>query len=61
MLILSEGVVPVTLVNAKKRSAEHAEYAGSVLFKNVFEGELPAAEYPKIGVSPVAEMFWFTC
>ncbi|KAI5450888.1 hypothetical protein NCC49_002628 [Naganishia albida] len=42
------GVVPVTLVTSK-RSAEHAEYAGSVLFKNVFEGELPAAEYPKIG------------
>lgn len=55
----STGVVPVTLVNSKKRSvahveerqAEHAEYSGSVLFKNVFKGELPAAEYPKIGVS----------
>lgn len=56
------GVVPVTLVNSRKRSsltvapamtrrqAEHAEYAGSVLFRNTFKGELPAAEYPKIGV-----------
>ncbi|KAJ9094999.1 hypothetical protein QFC21_005792 [Naganishia friedmannii] len=55
------GVVPVTLVNSRKRSAlpvgplltqrqaEHAEYAGSVLFRNTFKGELPAAEYPKIG------------
>lgn len=49
--------MPVTLVNAKKRSAEHAEYAGSVLFKNVFEGELPAAEYPKIGVSSFVKGF----
>ena len=56
------GVVPVTLVNSKKRSIErsdflprqeatHASYSGSVLFKNTFEGQLPAAEYPKIGVS----------
>jgi len=55
------GVVPVTLVNSKKRSIErsdflprqeatHASYSGSVLFKNTFEGQLPAAEYPKIGV-----------
>ncbi|KAJ9115409.1 hypothetical protein QFC22_005166 [Naganishia vaughanmartiniae] len=55
------GVVPVTLVNSRKRSslpaasalarrqAEHAQYAGSVVFRNTFKGELPAAEYPKIG------------
>jgi hypothetical protein len=58
-LVLS-GVVPVTLVNSKKResspalierqSTTHAEYSGSVLFRNQFVGELPAAEYPKIGV-----------
>jgi hypothetical protein len=51
----------VTLINSKKRSLErsdmlpreettHASYSGSVLFKNTFEGQLPAAEYPKIGV-----------
>jgi hypothetical protein len=51
------GVVPVTLVNGKRSlggrqsSTTHASYSGSVLFKNTFEGQLPAAEYPKIGVS----------
>ncbi|ODN97486.1 major facilitator protein [Cryptococcus wingfieldii CBS 7118] len=47
------GIVPVTLVNSKrdltKREATHAEYSGVVLFRNTFEGELPAVEYPKIG------------
>ncbi|ODN76627.1 hypothetical protein L202_05274 [Cryptococcus amylolentus CBS 6039] len=46
------GIVPVTLVNSKrdltKREATHAEYSGVVLFRNTFEGELPAVEYPKI-------------
>jgi len=54
------GIVPVTLVNSRaegsdmalaRRQATHAEYAGSVLFRNVFDGELPAVEYPKINVS----------
>lgn len=52
------GIVPVTLVNsAQKRQVSsptspqpnHAAYSGSILFKNTFNGELPAAEYPKIG------------
>ncbi|WVR04155.1 hypothetical protein IAU60_001154 [Kwoniella sp. DSM 27419] len=48
------GIVPVTLVNTRSnmpldaRDATHAEYSGLVLFKNTFEGELPAVEYPKI-------------
>ncbi|WVF66945.1 hypothetical protein IAT40_001688 [Kwoniella sp. CBS 6097] len=49
------GIVPVTLVNsrsdipiAERQAATHAEYSGLVLFKNTFEGELPAVEYPKI-------------
>jgi hypothetical protein len=56
------GVVPVTLVSSKRDSplalverqtATHAEYSGSVLFRNQFVGELPAAEYPKIGVRDI--------
>lgn len=47
------GVVPVTLVESSRRaiapSASHAEYSGSILFRSTFEGELPAAEYPKVG------------
>ncbi|WVQ74635.1 hypothetical protein IAR50_004236 [Cryptococcus sp. DSM 104548] len=46
------GIVPVTLVNSERdlsvREANHAEYSGVVLFRNTFEGELPAVEYPKI-------------
>lgn len=50
------GIVPVTLVNSRDniptpRQATHAEYSGSVLFRNIFEGELPAVEYPKINVN----------
>jgi hypothetical protein len=50
------GIVPVTLLNERStqgmepRQANHAEYSGLVLFKSTFEGELPAAEYPKINV-----------
>lgn len=28
--------------------AQHAEYKGLIRFKNVFDGQLPAGEYPKI-------------
>lgn len=46
----------MTLVNSRsdiaERQATHAEYSGMVLFRNVFDGELPAVEYPKINVSP---------
>lgn len=54
------GIVPVTLVNSRSdiptrslvsKQANHAEYSGEVLFRNTFEGELPAVEYPKINVS----------
>lgn len=55
------GIVPVTLVNERRAeyphvdqrqsSATHAEYSGLVLFRNTFDGELPAVEYPKINVS----------
>lgn len=45
----------MTLVNSRsdiaERQATHAEYSGMVLFRNVFDGELPAVEYPKINVS----------
>lgn len=47
------GVIPVTLVTNDKRELEerksvHAEYEGIVTFRNQFDGELPAVEYPKI-------------
>lgn len=52
---LMAGIVPVTLVNERSTDIAsrqtHAEYSGMVLFKNTFDGELPAVEYPKIGVS----------
>lgn len=51
------GVVPITLVSHDRRVEErqksnvHGAYSGEVLFRNQFQGELPASEYPKIGVS----------
>jgi len=55
---LIPGIVPVTLVDSRakrsvvsgRQAATHAEYSGMVEFHNVFDGELPAAEYPKINV-----------
>ncbi|CAK9779553.1 hypothetical protein CC85DRAFT_288042 [Cutaneotrichosporon oleaginosum] len=46
-------VIPVTLVTKDRRDLEvrkniHAEYEGVITFRNQFDGELPAVEYPKI-------------
>lgn len=38
-------------IDQRQSSATHAEYSGLVLFRNTFDGELPAVEYPKINVS----------
>nr|XP_019050058.1 major facilitator protein [Kwoniella bestiolae CBS 10118]OCF28988.1 major facilitator protein [Kwoniella bestiolae CBS 10118] len=60
------GIVPVTLVNARsdialesRQSPSHAEYSGLVLFKNTFEGELPAVEYPKINFYMALSFVYF--
>ncbi|WWD16902.1 hypothetical protein CI109_101334 [Kwoniella shandongensis] len=59
------GIVPVTLVNSRSdipltaRQATHAEYSGLVLFKNTFEGELPAVEYPKINFYLLLSVVYF--
>ncbi|RXK39801.1 major facilitator protein [Tremella mesenterica] len=37
----------------------HAEYSGTVLFRNTFEGELPAVEYPKINFYFVLSVVYF--
>lgn len=59
------GVVPVTLIGSRDlsaldvRAATHANFSGVVTFRNQFDGELPAVEYPKIGVSkslPLADL-----
>ena len=47
MTVLSTGV---------KRQANtdvpfHPSYKGTVLFKNTFDGQLPAGDYPKVNVS----------
>jgi hypothetical protein len=43
---------PSTTRSLEARQATHAEYAGMLVFRNQFDGELPAVEYPKIGVCP---------
>lgn len=57
------GTVPVTLLSSKRDQLEpvlevrassplHAEYKGEVAFLNIFQGELPAGDWPKINVCP---------
>lgn len=53
----SLAIVPVTVISSTTRQAPtdlvpyHPTYNGVVLFKNTFDGQLPAADYPKINVS----------
>ncbi|WWC60033.1 uncharacterized protein I303_102596 [Kwoniella dejecticola CBS 10117] len=60
------GIVPVTLVNTRsdipldtRQNPTHAEYSGLVLFRNTFEGELPAVEYPKINFYMTLSLVYF--
>lgn len=39
----------------------HASFKGTVLFQNVFDGKLPAADYPKIRVGVPANGPSSTC
>ncbi|KAG5654686.1 hypothetical protein H0H81_007442 [Sphagnurus paluster] len=45
-------VIPVTVTSPATRAATdvsyHPSYSGRVLFKNTFEGKLPASDYPKV-------------
>ncbi|KAG6334954.1 hypothetical protein ID866_4133 [Astraeus odoratus] len=43
-------IVPVTVISptVRQTSSVHPTYNGVVLFKNTFEGQLPAADYPKV-------------
>jgi hypothetical protein len=55
-------IIPLTVMEREKRSGSpddhieqggtHASYHGSILFRNTFDGQLPAAEYPKVNVGP---------
>lgn len=53
-------IIPLTVMDVERRLETgragtevptHPKYQGVVLFRNVFNGKLPAAEYPKINVS----------
>lgn len=48
-------VVPVTIQPLTSRADTdvpyHPSYEGLALFKNTFEGQLPATDYPKVNVS----------
>lgn len=48
--------MPVTVLNPAVRQAptdvpSHPTYNGVVLFRNTFDGQLPATDYPKVNVS----------
>lgn len=50
----SAAIVPVTIVNPTpaRQAPFHSTYDGVVLFRNTFDGKLPATDYPKVNVSP---------
>ncbi|KZS95867.1 hypothetical protein SISNIDRAFT_438421 [Sistotremastrum niveocremeum HHB9708] len=46
-------IVPVTIVDGRPTGDTnvpfHPQYSGVILFRNTFEGKLPATDYPKVG------------
>lgn len=55
MLINLPAIVPVTVLdNSNPNSTDvpfHPHYNGKILFRNTFDGQLPATDYPKVTVS----------
>jgi len=52
-------IVPLTVmdmrrseVGARAEVPSHPKYTGTILFRNIFDGQLSAADYPKVNVSP---------
>lgn len=50
-------IIPLTVMDLRRDEARdstdvpnHPKYSGSILFRNTFNGQLPAAEYPKVNV-----------
>jgi hypothetical protein len=49
----STAIVPVTVLSSRRAPTDvpfHPKYHGTVLFKNAFNGMLPATDYPKVNV-----------
>lgn len=56
-----QAVIPITVQSPSTRRAStgallHPSYEGSVLFRNTFNGLLPATDYPKVNVNAC---FWW--
>ena len=54
-----QAVIPITVQSPSTRRASseallHPSYKGSVLFRNTFNGQLPATDYPKVDVNGFA-------
>lgn len=56
-------MVPLTVMDMRRSDARaamdvptHPKYTGTILFRNTFNGQLPAAEYPKVNVC--AQLKW---
>lgn len=60
-------IVPVTVMTptaARQAPTDvpfHPTYNGAVLFRNTFDGELPAGDYPKVNVSSPFHLHKHTC
>lgn len=52
--------IPVTVSHLSTRADTdvpfHPSYSGKVLFQNVFKGQLPATDYPKVNVSSLTRI-----
>ena len=58
IIFISLAAIPVTISHLRDARAEtdvpyHPSYKGTVLFRNVFHGQLPATDYPKVNVGLV--------
>ena len=55
-LFFLQAVIPITVQSLTRRvdtraPPPHPSYSGSVLFRNTFNGQLPATDYPKVNVN----------
>lgn len=65
--IFPTAIVPVTVMTptaTRKATTDvpfHPTYNGVVLFRNTFDGKLPAGDYPKVNVSSPSHLHNHTC
>lgn len=58
LYLFSTAIVPVTVMSptTARQVPFHSTYNGAVLFRNTFDGKLPATDYPKVNVSTPSDL-----